>query len=312
MPVVGQAKEIVEAREKEINEEGVRTYKRRYLVTCDSASDDANVALGAIGIPQRYSIYATSSSQDIFARCTEVSAKQVSGSFLHWHIDVTYSTKHGDKEKEEKEQDNPLLALPDVSWAFETIQSPIWFFPDQVNLNSTSAGHKASGPISTTAGEVFDPPPMFDESRPVVTIRRNEASFNPLLALEYQNSVNSDVFFGCKPRTAKLRSITADQHSEKGYFYWQVTYVIAFRRETWDLRSINYGSYYLVTAGSTSTAPFINRDGSLRFGYIKADGTALGVNPASSDVVANSILTFRIHIEKPFSSLNLPLSPNRT
>lgn len=310
MAIVGQAQEIAEARGKTVADDGTRNYTRRYLVRCDDVADDANVALTATGLPQRYFGYATDTSQDQAARATSITAKQVPGSYLLWHVDVEYSTKHGDQQKEQQEQDNPLLALPDIEWSFETIQQPIWFYPNQTVGSSTAPGHLFSGPLVTSAGEVFDPPPMYDESRPVVTIRRNESQFNVSLAVQYQNAVNSDFFFGVQPRCAKLRSISASQQNTKGVFYWQVTYVIAFRRESWDLRMLNYGSFALAAAGSTETTPFKSKDGSLRYGLLKTDGTAVSATAFTSTDV--NILTYRIHVEKPFSSLNLPLNPNRT
>jgi hypothetical protein len=298
MAVVGTAVELVGAREKSTGDTGVRTYRRRFLVTTNNVKDDSNVVELALGIPQRYFPYVTSTSVDSEALVTDIQTSQQTG--YHWHIDVTYSTDHGDEE--EDDDVNPLARAAEIDWDFETVQIPIFGTPDQ-NIRDPE-GNLYTGPIRTSAGEIFDPPANQEESRPVVTVTRNEATYNPALALQYHNAVNSDYFQGIQPRQAKMRAIRGTRQTEKGQAYWRLTYVIAFKFDLWDLRLLDHGSWYL----DGGVKKYFEEEGVRYLGFLNTDGTAR----ATSDIVAGTtepnFLKYRVAREEPFSALNLPIT----
>ena len=304
MAVSGPAKEIIEPglREKRIGEDGEYTYRRKWLVTVTEPDDDPNIAQTASGIPQRYFPYVTASSVDLAAVVTELTVTQANSPY-HYHIEAIYSTESGNQSDE---QDNPLAEPADIDWTFETIQQPIIGTPDQ-NISIIGSTAFLSGAVKSPAGEIYNPPPMMDESRPVVTISRNEASFSVQNAVLYQNAVNSDFFFGVPARCAKMRGITGRKETRKGLTFWRVTYTIAFKRDSWDLYVTNYGNLYYTTTTSTSATQWMTTEGPGAgfpgMTFLNADGTA------RSSTLAPTFTGYRIHKELPFGALSLPLSP---
>ena len=290
MSVVGTAKEIPR-REKRTDREGTREYRRTFHVYTNNATDDANVVQNAPGLPQRFFPYTSSASFDLQALCTEINPRQMSGQPFIWEVEVVYSTE---AEDEEDEQENPLAEPPDMEMTFDSRRTVIVGTPDQTVL--TSSGLSITGALKSSNGQIFDPPPEYDDYYPVLTVERNEASFNPALAVAFQNAVNEDTFFGAPPRSANIRMIGARKATKNGIKFARVRYVIAFKRELWDLRLLNQGTFYLSSNGSTTSYEFYPPG--LR--NLAADGTKLG---STADPTFS---TFRVRREQPFGLLNLP------
>lgn len=152
-----------------------------------------------------------------------------------WDVTVEYTTKGSE------EQQNPLDKPPEVSFEFDNFTRAV---------TQTWDGT----PILNSAAKEFNPPIEIDDSRPVLRIRRNEASFNPSIAIQYQNAVNSDSFYGVDPRVAKILKIGGNYRKEVLYTYWEVEYVISFNRDTWDLRPLSRGFYSLAPGGGWERA----------------------------------------------------------
>lgn len=99
--------------------------------------------------------------------------------------------------------------------------------------------------IVNSAGDYFDPPVTGDQSRPILTITRNQKFFDPSVAETYADTVNSAPFYGRPPRTMKMAAPVARQlYSplvyEDGY-YWEVTYTFHGNRYTWDKILLDQG-----------------------------------------------------------------------
>lgn len=295
MAIVGSAKEIIASRRASISKDGERTYERTFVVTVNSQKDDPAIALTAPGIPPRYSGYFTSTKVDLGALVTDLQVRNRSGSPYHIDVEVKYSSKREDSE--EDQQENPVLRPPKIRWSFETVQVPILGTRDQ-----RGATESYSLAVVNSAGEPFDPPPTRDESRPVCTITRFEATFSPRVAVDYQDAVNEDFFGGgIEPRQAKMRSISAEWVFENDVEVAQVTYVIAFKRDTWDIRLLNYGSHYLNSTSTTDYSRF-ERGGVAYLGLLDDQGLKL----ASTD--RPTYKTISAEKLRNFSSLNLPLT----
>lgn len=296
--------EMIGAREKSTRDNGDREYRRKFRVICDSQQDDGHVVASNINIPQRWTPYTTPTHFDQKALCRSVTARQTSDARI-WEVECTYSTAQ--TQEEEDEQDDPLQEPPDISVSFETMQVPIIGTTSSSVVSTTAPGVKFIGRIGNTLGVIYDPPPMDDESRPIVTIARNEPSFNMLRAIDYQDAVNSDAFFGAEPRQIKMRSITGEFQVSKGTAYWRITYVLAFKRETWDKRLLNQGPFYSKVANSTASSDYVafEEGGRPYWGALKEDGTKV---TADTDAYYRQ---YRCKKELPFAALNLPLGPNR-
>ena len=229
-----EVKEINEGREASENEKGERTYVRLFGVITSSATDGAVQVKQATGIPRVYDVYTTSSEQDLGAYAKKV-IPQVTDNPKHWHVRVEYDSSF------EQEEENPLDRAAQYTWGFAQFQKVAWKDVDGKG-------------IVNSAGDPFEPPPEIDDSRPVLSIVRNEAAFNPSLAIDYQDAVNSDAFLGFEAGQVKVANITAVSRFENNVRYWEVTYEFHFRREGWTLGVMDVGRF------STGHVPLWNKD----------------------------------------------------
>lgn len=238
----------------------IREYRREFIVHTNNRYDGPLVVLSAPGLPQLYFPYVTLEEQDDFALCTRVHASPLSDkSPFTWLVEADYSTDHQD-EKNNENPENPLAEPAEVSFDFETksvvvtraldpdassaqtSMNPKFMDPNNVKGQAPDPLELTKG-IVNSAGEPFDPPPEMEDSIPTLTISRNEAFFNPMLATAFKGAVNSDDFLGAKPRQACIKGISASRQQKGSFRFWKVNYVIAFNRETWDLQLLDHGTY---------------------------------------------------------------------
>jgi hypothetical protein len=66
-------------------------------------------------------------------------------------------------------------------------------------------------PILNTAGVPYNPPVMRDVSRPILTLIRNEQSFDPSVAETFKDKTNEDVFYGYAPKLVKMHDIVGTE-----------------------------------------------------------------------------------------------------
>jgi hypothetical protein len=111
---------------------------------------------------------------------------------------------------------NPLEIAPVISWGFATSAEAI----DRDNQGK---------PITNSADETPDPPFVEDFSEIVMRIAVNWAKFEPLLAADYMNAVNSDFFYGFPPKTCKLMIFDGEPVRAAELYYYAVTIEIHIR-----------------------------------------------------------------------------------
>lgn len=150
---------------------------------------------------------------------------------------------------------NPLDKPYELSWSLAPYQT-------------TTIEDIDGSPILNTAGDPFDPIEI-DDSRVVLTVTRNEASFDGPLAWEYRDAINSDEFLGSPPRTVKVAGITARRHYDQTVlrdWFFTVTYNFHFNADGWRKKILSTGLRELVNgkrepiysprkAGSAITTP---------------------------------------------------------
>lgn len=211
-----------------------RSYSRQFLVTTDSPKVGAYAVILALGIAigQRYELGAPGDpwhESDSLSWCNGISVQQSAECGQSWTATVEYGWFEIDE--------NPLDADEEVEWDLNAYERTV----DQ---------DTAGDAILNTAGDPFDPPVMRDDSRPVLTIVKNEADFDPSLTYEYRDTVNLYTFFGAPPRTVKLKSRKGRKIKDSrvsGGSYWQVTYVFEFDAATFDKVILNAGLRQLVS-----------------------------------------------------------------
>ncbi len=290
-------------RDASFNDKFEREYTRTFQVVTDDKATGPQAVASNVLIPQVFTSYSLilGAEFDDGSRVTNIAPRQDDDNPFVWEVVVTYSTLSEDKDEQDP---NPLLRPADIVMTSETLQVAAEGIPkDDRNREDT----QLEGPIATAAGELFDPPPMKDVSRPVLTITRNEATIDSVFLMEFADTVNAETFFGAQPRQLKMSAPQFRSVFENGLQFWNVTYQMTFRVETWDSQLINNGSYHFV-AGTTDgeTVGFGHVDGAAKLGNLTSDGFKLAFGAAITYVRT------KVYREKFFSTLGLESSLNVT
>lgn len=245
---------------------GVRTYTTVYLVRTDSAYDTKSIVTSHPSIPQYGQFYQTSTETDATAFLQSRSAQQLSAeSNLLWAVTCVHSTTAFNNVNGMLPIVDPFGAEAVVEWDFHEDKEAAYFAYDNQDKPV---------PISNSAGDVYDPPLERDFSRLILRVEKNFASYDPLLASQYANTVNSDNWLGfpkwtilCKPFKGKL---TIDH----GVTYWRVTFEFHFDFRRWTSKVWDTGLREFITQqdiDNKRVSPDIKKPG---YNHIKnADGT---------------------------------------
>lgn len=271
---------------------GRRQYTRILLFECDSTADNEQTIFAG-GAPFKYEGY----PGDAGALCKKVEPKR-GDTLANGHV-IWEAVCHYDSQLEEPDQDeeNPL-DRPQIESASGAIFTETQFEDLEGNAYVNSAGAAVGG---RRRGDPLDPPPLVEVTHTILTIQRNEATFDLGLAHYYRNKVNSDAFYGAGPKYAKVASIGAHgPQYENGVTFYVVTYEIHFNPNKWiPTKILDAGPRYIddnaalvhVTDdnGTQSTIPVL-LDGN---GQKLADGAA------------PHYVEFRQYQLAPFSGMNL-------
>ena len=302
------AKELRRGNESQITRTGKgsntfseRRYTRTFLVETTNSADPASVALQAFGLPEIGDSYVSGSVQDSGARVVSIRPERESAK--SWTVRVEYSTETNDQEDQD-----PLNMTPVMSFEFETFRVPIIGELDQDAAGNANKVFK--GAMQNAAGEIFNPPPMMDESRPVLKVVKNSAFFDPIFAMSFQDAVNIAPWGGASERQVKVNRISTpgiktEKINDVEIAYYPVTYELHYKRETWDIQVLNQGWYYLSAAGADPTVPdskipFKDGDGNPTKGLLAEDGTAL------ADGAIPTYIRKKAYKELDFNLLGLP------
>lgn len=214
-------------------EKGDLEFTRVFMVLADTRNVGPNEVRNAqdpntgLQVPPRFTDYHAGDDTVTYAWVKSKDIKRDPLQPRLWYVTVKYSSSR--ETQDSASQENPLLRPYVVRWGSNKYQKPI-----DRDIDDTL--------IQNTAGEFYDPLPEIDDSRPVLSITRNEADpWNFTAAIQYQDAINSDSFYGFDPYQAKIHSITAGKRAENQFTYWEVTYEIEFRREGWRLKTISRG-----------------------------------------------------------------------
>ncbi len=203
------------------NDKGIRTSVRKFGVRTNSLADDDTVVRYAVGVPRLYDVHPNDPGMNV----ESVQCSQDSFSGVYWEVVVNYSSKTPD---EQQQAENPLERRSKVEWG-------------KVDYQEAYQQDQDGQAMVNSAQEPFDPPRQRDAKRITLKITRNEPSFNPALALAYQDHVNADVFFGADPGLCKCQGITGSEDYQNNITFWSVVYEFEFRKEGFDEYILDQG-----------------------------------------------------------------------
>lgn len=200
------------------NMDGHRDYKRVFRVVAKDKRVGPVIVSRAPGIPQPGSRYVSANGveYDLLAIATGYDCRQeVQDDWQNWLVEVKFSTREIPKGEN---QNNPENEPADIQWESESMQiAPM---------------HDIKGTPYLASNELpYSPPPTFDSPFPVLSISRNEITFDLSLADYYTNALNDKSFLGWPKGRAQCLRPTATQKHRGQLAYWRVSYKIRFRRK---------------------------------------------------------------------------------
>lgn len=274
-------KETFQARRSTQGKDWKRTYTRTWrAITNDPHVDACEVRESCpVAIGQTYAAGSRSDFgsfvQSITAECSDSDGKG-------WTITAEYGPYDANQWPQ-----NPTERTPKVSWSFAQFEA----IADQdVDGN----------PILNTAFDYFDPPVTKDDSRPILTIVRNEATFDENLAEDYKDTVNADAFWGKDAKTVKVSNISAEWAFDSDIgFYFIVTYEFHVNKDGWKKKPLNQGMRQLSSDGSKQQQILVNGAPISSPALLDEDGVVLA---AGADPV---YLEFEVYPAVDFGIFNM-------
>lgn len=218
-------KEIGVGRKYSSDENLQRTYTRRFQAFTDSGSDEGvtvTIAVAAAFSLARGVAYPLDSQSFVKHWDAECLTEGVDNEY-EWVVNFYYGPDQYSTTQ------NPINKPLDIKWSGSKYQENI----DRDVFDV---------PILTAADMPYADPIERDASRSLLTITRNEASFNDNIAAYYRDTINADYWYGKAPGTCKVEDIQAETQYDNTYgLYWQCKYIFAINNDGWDRILLNAG-----------------------------------------------------------------------
>lgn len=171
---------------------------------------------------------------DFYSRCTSTRVKRIGPTL--YRLEAQYAAQGA------QQNDNPLNEPPDIDYGFISSDEPIDYDAD-------------GKPIVTLTGESVEPMATGRFRDLVITVGRNNATFDPLLAWEYCEvlTVNSDPFLSFPPGTVALDDLRSHSVDAGEFIYFRTQTVLRVRKpgpgatpaQAWWERRLHTGFYEL-------------------------------------------------------------------
>tara|TARA_R110002124_G_C8846985_1_gene506028 strand:- start:193 stop:1026 length:834 start_codon:yes stop_codon:yes gene_type:complete len=211
---VSSVTEKASTRNFSINDKNERTYTRTFEVITDSQYDGAYLAAAAPGLSIG-DTYSTTTESDTLSFVRSVTSECTSPDGKSWRVTADYGPLADSTAQ------NPLNAELEVEWSFS-------------QFTRATDQDIYGDPILNSAADVFSEAVEIDDSRPILKIVKNEASFNALLAYYYKDAVNAQPFYGGARKTVKVQSISSKRLFDATYgYYWKTSLEFAFNPLGW-------------------------------------------------------------------------------
>lgn len=264
-----------------------RKYRRSFNVFASTSRVTLGEVTAATGIPQIGDAYPS----DSLAVCIKVKPYSSASNRQYFRVDCEYDTSWIVNAI----TDNPLNQLPEVSWSGPTYERGV--FRDNYGVV-----------VKNSAGFPFDPPMVVDESRELLRIVRNEATFNEAYAKLWRKKLNQNTFAGYDPLSVRINTIEATRNLSNGILYWQVTYELEFREfpdafvmYPYDLGYM--GPDYVQFVNPKTGQPFQNA--------VPMNGRGVPIGVVNALTPANGAVTLGENIDDNDTEFDVPLARHR-
>ena len=258
------------------NQKGIRTYTRVFKFETSEEAEDAYDVGSHPDAPAIGSAFHD-------AWCIS-STPECVAPWKGWTITAEYSS-------EREMNEDPTQDAMQIRVYTEQFQKPAIF-------------NKDGELIVNSAGDPYDPPPMMDDSRRVISLVRNVASC-PSWVLEYEDAVNSDTFTARGVTyaigTGKVQSVSlSDSQKRNGIEFYTLEVLIHLQKNGWLLKNLDAGFRELNY--SSELINILNQgDGERVSAPVPLDGNGRSLSdPSPTNNVLRSDV---VYDTKPFSVL---------
>ncbi len=264
------------------NNLGVRTYSRRFRLTTDARTDGAYAVGSHASLPKIGDVYPDDSS----AWCHRLRVENTEA-WRGWKVTADYSSAR-------ELNNDPTLDPAFITWDSEQFQKP-------------AEEDKDGNGVCNSAGQLFDPPSMMDDSRRVVTVQKNLTAV-PSWILDYQDAVNNDAFtvdgVSIAIGKAKMQRVAVGAEDiRNGTTFRPVTFTLHLRRDGWAIRPMDVGFFNKQSGDTTKRESSPLDDGTESPVPVFLDGSGgILANPSTSNAV---FLAFDVYEQRAFTSLPL-------
>ena len=264
------------------NNLGTRTYTRVFRLKSDNKNDGAYTVGSNASLPTIGSTH----PDDSGAWCRRLRVENTDP-FAGWTVTAESSS-------ELELTTHPTLQPAEITWDSEQFQKVL-------------IQDKDGDAVVNSAGDFFDPPPMIDDSRRVVTVKKNLTAV-PTWILDYQDAVNSDLFsvdgVSIAVGTAKMQRVSVGiEETRNGTTFRPVTFTLHLQRDGWTVDILDAGFREIDPTDSTQRIAISLDDGTEPTQPALLDGSgAVLSNPSPTTAV---FLTFNAYKQRAFSSLPL-------
>jgi hypothetical protein len=234
--------EVWNGRDGSIDQRGVRTYTRKFQVIVDDPTMGPLAVTNSLLLPSLFASYlGVNGEYDLGATCRHIDPVQDAQDPFKWIVTYQYSSERlpfrfGDNplsklqspgtSQGDSSEANPLVRPAEVNWTSAKFQKVL-----KLDVNNNA--------IANSAGVGYDPPSQRDDTRSVLTIKRNEIIYDPNQPGQFVDYVNSQPWvlafldgtvITVPAGNAKCETIDGSSAVEMGVFYWRKTYVFHIRQ----------------------------------------------------------------------------------
>ena len=201
--------------------------------------------------------------------------------------------------------------FPSEIIAANPLQHPFAYSISSVRVQVTVTRDKDGKPIENSAGEPYDPPIEEEESRSILTVRKNLPFLGSveqmLIDISFiKDTINAKAWGGVGPHQAKLVAVDADLTLEAGVRFWAMRYEIHLLHgiATWDRVILDQG---FMAFAPPPALPGLAQNiidpqtGSVVASPVKLDGAGNRLAPGGEPVYR----TFETRDELDFTDLDL-------
>ncbi len=263
------------------NTKGARTYQRKFLLRTTTQADGPF----AVGSNASLPIIGNAHPEDANAFCISLQVENTNP-WSGWTVTANYSD-------ERTIDDTPTDDAAEINWGSEQFQK-------------VAVTDRDGNLIVNSAGDLFDPPAMIDDSRRVVTVSKNLASV-PSWILDYQDAINSDTFtidgISIGVGKAKMQAVTVGPKQRRNATVFRtVNFTIHLQRDGWTLDILDAGYNRKDPLDATKRQP-ITINGQLPSAPYPLNGAGIPLeNPSPVNCVFRS---FNVYKTRAFSTLPL-------